>query len=90
MFPSAAISPEAATINEGDEVRFQCVPGGSGQLSVEWGLADGRRLSDRAEQNGNELVISDADKSHAGVYVCSVSNLAGTFTANVTLNVFRE
>ena len=71
-------------------VRVSCEAGGSGTLNVSWTMADGSPLPVGVQENGNELFISTASRSHPGTYVCSVKNLAGTSHDTVTLNVYRK
>ena len=86
--PSANVTPLISVIEE-DEVTFLCVVDGFGhQFTLDWSLANGGSLPPGVQQNGRELVISAATRSHAGLYVCSVSNAAGTVQVNITLLVY--
>ena len=88
VYPSAAVSPSFISVNEGELVRLVCEVTGSEPLNVSWTFSDGSPLPLGAQENGTELVIASANSSHPGMYVCSVSNLAGTSQdeTNVTVN----
>ena len=82
--------PSNITVNTGDSVRFQCQVDGTGPLTVEWNRAGGQDLPEGVSQSGNDLVIGDADSSHAGSYTCLVRNQAGEAEDTAVLNVRCE
>ena len=83
------MTPSLLSVSEEDEVVILCVADGFGhQFALDWNLANGGSLPPGVQQNGKELVISATTRSHAGLYVCSVSNAAGTTQTNATLLVY--
>ena len=88
--PSATITPSSVSISEGEEVRLMCNAQGSGALTVTWTMSDGSPLPVGVQENGNSIFIALATSSHSGMYVCSVSNLAGTARDEATLTVYCE
>ena len=88
--PSATVNPSSITVKDGEVVSLFCEAGGSGVLNVTWTMVDGSPLPVGVHENGNELFISAASRSHSGTYVCSVRNLAGTSHDTVTLNIYRK
>ena len=65
---------------------FQCVAGGT-ETTVEWGP---QPLPSGVVQSGSDLVIAQATRDHAGQYVCTVSNSAGSVTSTASLTVNCE
>ena len=90
VLPSATITPPSISVNEGELVRLVCEVTGSEPLNVSWTLSDGSPLPLGIQENGTELVIAAANRSHCGTYVCSVSNMAGTSQDEANVTVHRK
>ena len=89
--PLVVITPSLISVSEGEEVSLLCEAEGVGPLNIKWEIvANESSLPAGVQQNGNELSIAAAARSHAGTYVCSVSNLAGVTQHNVTLNIYSK
>ncbi|NXT58637.1 ROBO2 protein, partial [Pluvianellus socialis] len=72
--------PGDVAVAAGDPAVLECVPPrGHPQPSVSW-KKDGTRLGDEDERltmRGGKLMLANARKSDAGVYVCVATNVAG-------------
>lgn len=86
----AVVSPSELAVNVGDRATFHCEAEGDGEFTVEWRMGDGSPLPDGVTQERVNLVISNADTSLAGSYVCAVRNLADEVEATAELHVFCE
>lgn len=84
--PTASIHPLTLSTDLEEMVTFQCVAGGT-QTTVTWGP---QPLPSGVVQSGSDLVIAQASRDHAGQYVCTVSNSAGSVTSTATLTVNCE
>ena len=71
-------------------MRLVCEVTGSEPLNVSWTLSNENALPLGAQENGTELVIVAANSSHPGIYICSVSNLAGTGQDEVSVTVHSK
>ena len=89
--PLVNVTPSTITVREGEEVVIECTADGLGELTIDWSLlANGSGLPPGVgvEKRGTkQLFIPEANRSHTGIYTCSVSNVAGTSRADVTVTV---
>ncbi len=88
--PSSSVSPSYQAVDEGEAVQFQCQATGT-EPTVRWSREGDQPLPNGVIQNGDNLVIDSVSRSHAGDYVCIVTNIAGNTNSSVAeLTVFCE
>lgn len=88
--PSSIIIPTSISINESSSAQFQCITRGTNVTAI-WQSEGGLDLPNGVSQEGNNLIIVSASRSHAGLYECVVrSSFGGTALSSATLQVFCE
>lgn len=77
--PQPVATPTDQVVKVGEPARFHCEPNSDTPAKVSWGYerADGPLRGDVVPE-GDDLVISSADESVAGDYVCTATNEYGT------------
>lgn len=78
--------PKSKTINEGDSLSLQCNATGIPQPNITWSV-EGWSAGDCVV--GDNLLIAQANRSHAGQYTCTARNGVGrpaSARARVTVN----
>uniref|UniRef100_A0A3Q4N687 Ig-like domain-containing protein n=1 Tax=Neolamprologus brichardi TaxID=32507 RepID=A0A3Q4N687_NEOBR len=97
QFPPVFISkPDPQTVYVGKRAVMQCVIAGTAPLNVVW-LKDNQALpkvpahyQSSYEKNKHTLEIPSAEAADSGLYVCNVSNKAGTAECHMELCVIDK
>ncbi|XP_057651724.1 basement membrane-specific heparan sulfate proteoglycan core protein-like isoform X29 [Diorhabda carinulata] len=87
-FPTAAVSVDKITLNQGASSEIQCNATGVPPPSVQWTRLGGE-LGRNAKQYGSTLRITNAEVEDRGVYVCVSTNVNGLAQATVVVEVIR-
>ena len=95
--PTIQSLPAPTTHREGDPFELVCTFTGIPAPNIRWEkdgsvflLGEGRRITNSTGSPlRSQLVINSLALSDAGVYTCSVTNVAGTDTRSVRLEVER-
>lgn len=88
-FPTAQVSTESVTLNQGGSIEIQCTTTGNPPPSVKWTKL-GEDLASNTEQFGSTLNIRGARMQDRGVYVCVATNVRGIAQASVIVEVTRK
>ncbi|XP_037075728.1 basement membrane-specific heparan sulfate proteoglycan core protein-like isoform X4 [Pollicipes pollicipes] len=86
--PTARIEPDRQTVAQGTVIELRCQADGSPAPEVRWSKAGGP-LPERAQVRGSSLVISSAEVSDRGLYVCTASSPAGSSQSSAIVEVER-
>lgn len=82
-YHSATIVSDSYTIIDGETVSFRCLTNVTAESSVLWvGAGNNQSLPHGVFQRENDLVITWANRFHAGEYLCSVT-VVGRTTSDV-------
>jgi hypothetical protein len=76
--PRPVATPPVITVKRGDKARFHCDANSDSPAEVHWRGADNGPLRGDAIQEGDDLIIENADESTAGEYICQATNQFGT------------
>ncbi|XP_072390117.1 basement membrane-specific heparan sulfate proteoglycan core protein isoform X26 [Diabrotica undecimpunctata] len=87
-FPTASVSTEKITLNQGGSTDIQCTATGVPPPSVKWTKLGGD-LGNNVQQFGSTLNIRNAAIEDRGVYVCVSTNAHGIAQASVVVEVTR-
>ncbi|XP_028137681.2 basement membrane-specific heparan sulfate proteoglycan core protein isoform X7 [Diabrotica virgifera virgifera] len=87
-FPTASVSTEKITLNQGGQTDIQCTATGVPPPSVKWTKLGGD-LGNNVQQFGSTLNIRNAAIEDRGVYVCVSTNAHGIAQASVVVEVTR-
>lgn len=80
--PRPVATPPVITVKRGDKARFHCDANSDSPAEIHWGDANNGPLRGDAVQEGDDLIIENADDSTAGEYICQATNQYGTGQAD--------
>ncbi|BFZ23346.1 hypothetical protein BsWGS_26385 [Bradybaena similaris] len=87
--PTARIDPERQIIGSGTTGTLRCLVTGEPRPTVTWSRSNGQ-LSSNHQVSGELLRILQASMADRGIYVCSVSNVAGNAQASAIVDIERR
>ncbi|KAK9737087.1 Laminin EGF domain [Popillia japonica] len=85
--PRATIYPQSIDIHEGEQFEIQCEVTGNPLPNIQWEREGNVPFNPRQSTANGHLRISYAVASDAGRYICRATNLRGTDTAYIDVNV---
>ncbi|XP_066273861.1 leucine-rich repeat and immunoglobulin-like domain-containing nogo receptor-interacting protein 3 isoform X1 [Branchiostoma lanceolatum] len=86
--PTAAISQgPTVKVEQGSELRLQCLAQGEPKPSISWIPPAGRTVDTGVTLKGGVLQISSVNTADKGRYTCVVTNAGGTVVVNTSVTV---
>ncbi|KAI6183632.1 Basement membrane proteoglycan [Aphelenchoides bicaudatus] len=76
--PRPVATPPVLTVKRGDRAKFHCDANSDSPAEIHWGSENNGPLRGDAIQEGDDLVIENADETTAGIYICQATNEYGT------------
>ena len=95
VFPQFELTPEAETVQGGSSVTLKCSASGYPQPKISWQKDSGsdfpaaRERRIKVDPETNTYVITGVKAEDMGVYTCTATNLAGSISTNVSINVLE-
>ncbi|XP_070207543.1 basement membrane-specific heparan sulfate proteoglycan core protein-like isoform X4 [Littorina saxatilis] len=87
--PTARVEPDMQTVSEGTTGTLRCVVTGKPRPTITWSRARGELTSNHVPQ-GEMLRITRATMEDRGIYICTVSNIAGRAQASGIVDIERR
>ncbi|XP_025082607.1 basement membrane-specific heparan sulfate proteoglycan core protein-like isoform X8 [Pomacea canaliculata] len=87
--PTARVEPETQTVAQGTTGTLRCIVTGSPRPTITWSRVPGTLTLNHNVQ-GEILRITQATMEDRGVYICSVSNVAGRAQASGIVEIERR
>ena len=84
------MEPPTQTVLAGTRVTYQCIANGTLPHTVQWRFGTTSNLPAGVSVQEDTLVINSTDRSHAGTYVCVVSDKINMVMRNAILQVKCE
>uniref|UniRef100_A0A1X7TSP2 Ig-like domain-containing protein n=1 Tax=Amphimedon queenslandica TaxID=400682 RepID=A0A1X7TSP2_AMPQE len=90
------VSVSSTTVSFGDNVTFTCSAEGGSENNFTWThnnmvqISDGGRFMIESTSSNSTLTVTDVIVTDFGTYICQVSNLAGSDSANLTITTSPE
>lgn len=89
--PKFSVSPQDITVNDNEDVTFECLANGDPQPNIRWSREGGSIPSSRARiVDDRNLRISRVKVHDEGSYVCTAENLVGTAEVVARLTVHSK
>ena len=85
--PTALVSPEMLTVNEGESASYQCSASGNPEPAVSWSKLGNRSKIIQSAVSGGKLELKKVTGNDSGLYQCSVTNVLGDSRKVVRLTV---
>lgn len=81
--PRPVATPPLLSVAPGSPARFNCVAHSDTPARIKWGFREENGpLPEHVNQDGDDIVISEAGDRNVGEYVCSATNDFGTGVAD--------
>lgn len=81
--PKPVVTPPHQTVNENNQAVFTCIVPGVSDCEVQWHFNRvGGPLPPGIHRRGNQIVIPQAQRHHAGNYICTVRTQFGLGESN--------
>ena len=75
--PTALVSPEMLTVNEGESASYQCSASGNPEPAVSWSKPRNRSKIIQSAVSGGKLELKKVTGNDSGLYQCSATNVLG-------------
>ena len=95
VFPQFLATPQDKTVQGGSNVKLKCSATGTPQPDISWQKDSGsdfpaaRERRMHVDPDTDTYVIMNVKAEDMGVYTCTATNLAGSITTNISINVLE-